>query len=64
VDDKVDSLHVKRIDIENLVCYVYIVRVDFDYILTSMICFSCILVVVAPTINYFLTRCHPLPYPG
>jgi hypothetical protein len=28
VDVEVDSLHVKRIAIENLVSYVYIVRVD------------------------------------
>jgi hypothetical protein len=29
VDAEVDSLHVKRIDIEDLVGYVYIVRVDY-----------------------------------
>jgi hypothetical protein len=28
VDDEVDSLHVKRICIDDLVGYVYIVRVD------------------------------------
>jgi hypothetical protein len=28
VDVEVDSLHVKRIDIDDLVCYIYIVRVD------------------------------------
>jgi hypothetical protein len=28
VDDEVDSLHVKRIGIDDLVGYVYIVRVD------------------------------------
>jgi hypothetical protein len=28
VDTEVDSLHVKRIDIENLVGYVYMVRLD------------------------------------
>jgi hypothetical protein len=28
LDVEADSLHVKRIDIENLVSYIYIVRVD------------------------------------
>jgi hypothetical protein len=28
VDDEVNSLYVKRIGIEDLLCYVYIVRVD------------------------------------
>jgi hypothetical protein len=32
VDVAVDSLHVKRIGIEYLVGYVYIVRVDYDQI--------------------------------
>jgi hypothetical protein len=30
VDDEVDSLHLKRIGIEDLVGYVYIVRVDWQ----------------------------------
>jgi hypothetical protein len=31
VDVEVDSLHVNRIGIEDLVGYVYIVRVDYQY---------------------------------
>jgi hypothetical protein len=38
VDAKVDSLHVKRIGIEDLVGYVYIVRVDLMLIIWESKC--------------------------
>jgi hypothetical protein len=36
VDAEVNSLHVKRIDIDDLVGYVYIVRVDKQYALYKL----------------------------
>jgi hypothetical protein len=36
VDSKVDSLHVKRIGIKNLVGYVYIVRLDYVIVISEI----------------------------